>query len=332
MAKKRFKAIDILKVLGLLGIILAHVNPPPFFVQLRSFDVILLVAISVYLYFLSQKDEKYRTYVWKRIKRLVFPTYLFLGIFFICAFLVKPYPFSVRQIVDSFLLHGGIGYVWIVRIYLIVALLLPLMKRCVKKISKNWVLLFFSSLLMVIQEILFGLGITKSGFFWNEIVGYVIPCLAIIFLICWVRSSSTKKVFTLTCFLTLLFVVISIYYGVETGQYVPTHTTKYPFRTYYISYALAVSGWLMLLFKKKKVTNTVWNRWIEFVSMHSFWIYLWHIPFIFLLDKFCPEIFWLIKFTMVFIGAFLIVLIQSKVVGIIEKKYGSNDFTKVWYG
>ena len=43
---KRDVTVDILKTVGIISIILAHVNPPNAITQLRNFDVILLVILS----------------------------------------------------------------------------------------------------------------------------------------------------------------------------------------------------------------------------------------------------------------------------------------------
>ena len=75
----RDRRVDILRFIGLAMIILAHVSPPPFLFQLRNFDVPLMVLLSAISYGLSYKPtETYPMYFWKRIKRLVFPVWLFL--------------------------------------------------------------------------------------------------------------------------------------------------------------------------------------------------------------------------------------------------------------
>lgn len=77
----RIYFIDYLKVLGLLLVILAHVQAPDFIMQVRSFDVTLLVFISAYLASIRNKNIGNMTYFTKRFKRLVFPTWIFLCIF-----------------------------------------------------------------------------------------------------------------------------------------------------------------------------------------------------------------------------------------------------------
>lgn len=78
----RDKKIDILKAIGAILIILAHVSNSPLILQLRNFDVPLMVMISGYLAVDSlKKSESNMDYYRKRFIRLVVPTYIFL-IFF----------------------------------------------------------------------------------------------------------------------------------------------------------------------------------------------------------------------------------------------------------
>lgn len=44
--KNRDEGIDVLRTIGVLSIILAHVNPPSNILNVRSFDVVLLVFVS----------------------------------------------------------------------------------------------------------------------------------------------------------------------------------------------------------------------------------------------------------------------------------------------
>lgn len=186
-----------------------------------------------------------------------------------------PYPFSGREILGSFLLKDGIGYVWIVRIYLMVALLLPPMKIFLKKNEKHgWVYLALAGGLIAIQEVLFQLGLFNKNFFTWDVLAYVLPCIVIILCVRWGMTASMRKICMASALSRMVFYII------KTGQFQNTSIAKYPFRTYYIAYALAIIGWLTVLMRNKNIVNRLWNKVIEFISMHSFWIYLWHIPFI----------------------------------------------------
>ena len=125
--KVREKYLDILKTIGLLCIILAHVNPPKILFQLRNFDVVLMILISSYLSLKKQKEHNIKPYIIKRAKRLILPTYIFLTFFFIVAYFTNIYDITIENILESYALSNyGIGYVWVIRIYFIIVLLIPI--------------------------------------------------------------------------------------------------------------------------------------------------------------------------------------------------------------
>ena len=122
---RRDKSIDVLRTIALIGIFFAHVQSPGWLLQLRSFDVPMMSLLMGASFYLSNhnKEVKYGDYVKKRIKRLVYPTWIFLTIFFaliiaVSIVLGREYPFSIGKIIRSYLLLDGIGYVWIVGVFL----------------------------------------------------------------------------------------------------------------------------------------------------------------------------------------------------------------------
>lgn len=81
-ATTRDNRIDLLRFIGLAMIILAHVSPPDIVFQGRNFDVPLMVIVAGLSFQVSYRYESYISYLWKRIKRLLFPVWLFLSIVF----------------------------------------------------------------------------------------------------------------------------------------------------------------------------------------------------------------------------------------------------------
>ena len=92
---------------------------------------------------------------------------------------------------------------------------------------------------------------------------------------------------------------------------------KYPPTIYYISYALFVSFLLLSIFKR---INLKENRFIEFCSKSSLWIYLWHILFLTIVPILFGELDWILKYTIVLICAVGLTYIQNKVLDLLEKK------------
>ena len=118
--KYRISYIDFLKTIGLICIILAHLKTPSWILILRSFDVQLMVILSGLLANQSSIVNSY-TYIFKRIKRLVIPTYIFLTVWFICLSLLGKI-YNYKYYLASYALSRyGIGYVWIILIYLYIS-------------------------------------------------------------------------------------------------------------------------------------------------------------------------------------------------------------------
>lgn len=92
--KEKSYLIYLLKFIGLCAVILCHVNPPHQVYNLRNFDVTMLVFASGMGFAAGRKNylespQSYLLYVWKRIKRLVLPTWLFLLVYFVFFNFVK---------------------------------------------------------------------------------------------------------------------------------------------------------------------------------------------------------------------------------------------------
>ena len=133
MAKERDIQIDILRCSHLLLVILAHVPINETVKSIRSFDVMLLVMIAGISFVKSGRNKKefdYKRYLVGRIKRLCVPTWITLAIIFglaaiLCLAVHRKYIYSVKQMIESVFfiggINGGIGNVWIVRIYMLMA-------------------------------------------------------------------------------------------------------------------------------------------------------------------------------------------------------------------
>ncbi len=243
----RDEKLDVLRFIGLAMIILAHVNPSEWIFQLRNFDVPLMVMISGVAFGLSYKGEVYSTYLRKRVKRLLFPAWLFLTAYFSSMYFLsfpEPLP-AIEKVRDSYLLLDGIGYVWIIRVFLLVALVAPFIlafnNKCISNLS------YFSTLVAIYagyEIVLYGLQSTLAtpvGVAIENTLLYVIP-YAIIFslgLRFSVQSSYTLIVPGLIS--GFIFVVMALVLFLRSESIVYTQAFKYPPQLYYLSYAVAVS-------------------------------------------------------------------------------------------
>lgn len=143
--KPRDISIDLLRFLGLSLIILAHVNPPELLFQVRAFDVPLMLFISG-LAFSNKNPDFSRFFFVNRFKRLVIPVYIFLTAYFVAVFLARlvniDFGVRIHHVIGSYLLMDGIGYVWVIRVFLIIGLLLPFLLLFEQRV-RNQLLFFF---------------------------------------------------------------------------------------------------------------------------------------------------------------------------------------------
>ena len=321
MLDKRINYIDFLKFIGLTGIIIAHVGSPDWLMMLRNFDVPLMVIVSSILASYSIKknrEDKQSTinYYISRIKRLAFPTWIFLIMFFIYKTIIKE-TMSIDYYISSFLLTKyGLGYIRIILIFLYSALLIPLFRRMGYKKRSSIIILGF----YILYEILYYYNIGTANKIRDTTFYYIIPYGLLTYLGFNIEriSNKKKKIYILINF--IVFSLFVYYYYIKTGTFQSVQIAKYPPRLYYLSYGI-FSSLLILYICQRHNLNIFNNKIIIFISKHSLWIYLWHI---FVLDIYkytsLPEI-WYVKLLFVYTTAIIITFIINKLLDLMEKNH-----------
>lgn len=287
MMVERDKSIDIIRSVGLLCIILAHVNPPFTIFQIRNFDVPLMVFISGYLFGAKNQTFKsirdFATYLWKRFVRLVLPVWAFLTLFYCiqycCPFLFKiDYTQYPNIILSSYMLMDGFGYVWIIRIFLMIAILGPLCSNIIK--NKWQLLLYYVSYEVVIHysENLFEPTIQK---YIDQFGTYSLGFL-IFFMLGTQYKNYDLKAKTILFIISMLITIIGLGYTIfYLDKPFDIGALKYPPRSYYIFYAISIFS---IIFWIKPHLKNINAPILNFIGSSTIWIYLWHILFLFLIN------------------------------------------------
>lgn len=324
-------SIDLLRVIGLVAIILAHTNPPDLIFQLRSFDVPLFVIVSGLSYGLSMQNKEisYWLYLKKRLPRLIVPTWTFLIVFFVATFILfncfgKNYPFSARMIERSFALfnENSIGYVWIIKVFLLVMLIAPICYKVNNKMSNHFSYLILLVAVYAAYE-LFYFIYSKIYylpnfviFILNEYLFYIISYSCLFGLGLRMLLFRKKMVLLISILSLISFLICTFYLSLDSKEYfVSTFKYKYPPRFYFVSYGIFVSSLLYLLLDGmllKKYSTKI----IVFLSSSTIWIYLWHILILYLWGwaySYIP--FWcnnfMIKFCIIFCVSICITFLQK---------------------
>lgn len=88
MMINRDQNMDLLRFIGMLLLILAHVFPSSRIYELRLFDVPLMLFVSGLVFARKNADFSWN-YLWHRCKRLVLPVWIFFAAYFILVFCLK---------------------------------------------------------------------------------------------------------------------------------------------------------------------------------------------------------------------------------------------------
>ena len=323
----RDNTIDYLRFYGISLIILAHVNPPELLFNWRCFDVCLMLFVSGLAY--SGRNPEFRlSFFIRRIKRLIIPVYLFLTCYFLLIALLKLTEIDMKitkeQVIGSYLLTGGIGFVWIIKVFLLIALITPIHLMIERHIRKTVVFFFMLILIMAILDFLIENHVGMSYFFVREFfyyaAGYSVPFLFGLR----IRKAPVNTIlFTAILLLSALIFYILIKLQ-DTNAFWLVNNYKYPPRMYYLLYGSFMSVFLFLL--HKSIARWGGMPCALFVASHSMWIYLYHIPFIHLTGLFFSS--WYIRFPLVYLGAAIMCYVQIKAIEHLISRYGYKPFYK----
>ncbi|WP_061840374.1 acyltransferase family protein [Tetragenococcus halophilus] len=310
--------IDILRSLAILLIILAHVKPPTIIFQTRVFDVPLMTLLLGMSFVLSSKKHRqpsFKFYIIKRFERLVVPAWIFLTIFFAVTFIAGgifnvSIPYNLKTIITSYTLISGIGYVWIIRVFFIIAIFSPLLLKLsinVNKISSRVLLI---TLLLFIQEF-FGvmnsklLGVPQRLFEHFVAVSFGYLIIALIGM--WVIKQTTRENLIVGIYSLIGFMAIAIYTGSPL-----IGDQKYPPRAYFLLYGISISIFLFVLVSNKFCIQSFERiKFVIWLSKHSLELYYWHIFPVLVIQFLVPDFNWILKYLLVLGSALIITKLQT---------------------
>ena len=299
--KERNLNYDLIRILGLLVIMIAHSSPPGWLFQLRNFGTPLLVIGSglTYALIFSNRPMDVKAFYLKRLRMLVLPVWIFLTAFFIgvfvaSVFLGKNYPFDFYTIIGSYFLMEGIGFVWVFKIYLMLALITPLVMRFNDYVSDNSAYLFILLSAYILYEISFyysnPIFSGYIGWEWFKSVFFVMIPYSIIYCYAFrLPHLSVKTVFLTLSISLVIFIIMMVDKYLVNGHFVGTQSYKYPATIYYLSYAFFAVNVVYLIIIRIKFNSLVIRNCIAWLSSNSLWIYLWHICAYYLWNQWMPD-------------------------------------------
>lgn len=336
MANSRDTTVDILRFIAISGIILIHVNPPHIAIcQLRNFDVPLMVFLSGVVFSFSNREivgvKAFLQYEWKRIKQILLPTWIFLLIYWAICFMLKG-TIPSSETVISYLTLGTGWYIWIMRVFLLVALIAPFLP-----IVKNKIPITVTIPIMVVVLCLFEWLAPEEADNWWYYLFMTIPYMLIFGLGYWIKDITRQNQLLLIMLSALVYAVFALILYKQTGSYQDTQIFKYPPRLYYISYAIMC---ILILWQGRTYISLILqlihlDNLCSFIGSHTMWVYFWHIVW---LEFIYDPIFWKIKvgiipgwlyaFILVYALAVLTTYIQIRVLRYLFSKKNNESLKR----
>lgn len=278
--------IDRIRFLCMILIMMAHTIPSDAFMQIRAFDVVSLVFISS----LCTKNigclKDYGVYLYKRLKKLLIPVWILitavlLGTFLIDVVFAQSPTYSLKTAILSYLLIDGIGYVWIVRILLMLAAIMPVLQMVINRIKNSGVVYAIAFLMVVLTDLIYFFARDRHQFIMYLVEYFVIPMIgysAVALIALRIKQDGIKKSMVATIASLLLFGCFFAIICFNQGDLNIT-IYKYPPRSVYLFYGLFMTGILYWLIPSKEICGNLSfiDKLIFFVSSKSFDVYFAHI-------------------------------------------------------
>lgn len=309
-------------------IILAHIKSPNPLHQIRSFDVPLMLFVSG-LVSSRKQITNYGSYIFKRSKRLIVPVWIFLTGYFLIYYgsryiLLGKTDIPYHTVLESYLFLDGIGYVWVIRIFLIIMLVTPILVALEKNVRSTHNYMLLICVLFIVQT-----GIVEAGrhlpngfisILYNQyltyVVGYSIPFLF------GLRFKNLEEYTIRNCAIIITCSVLTVcqYLYYHGAVLVNFHDYKFPPYSYFVVYGSFIS---LILWYFINISNSMRCNLGNWIGRNTIWIYLWHIPFVMLTLGISS---WIIRYIVVYLCSAIVFGIQYTVVRKMNKEFINRYF------
>lgn len=219
----------------------------------------------------------------------------------------------ITKIAGSFLLlnNPSIGYVWIMRVFLLMALVMPFIDKIFCKTS-NFVSVFAMFSLIVLQPLVIeALDIIPYNMLRRglcEIVPYIVGYS--IFAIYGMRLSRLNARGILAIIIISGILISCIV--AKDGLIFDPQSYKYPPESLYLIYGIFATSILWLL--RPILLRITDCRFFSYLSRHSMWIYLWHIIPVYIITP------WM-DLSGLWLGRYLLVLSSAIILNLLYQRF-----------
>jgi fucose 4-O-acetylase-like acetyltransferase len=308
--KKRLTEIDDIRGISIIVMIMIHTNayfasvPLAYAaIELSQFAVVGFIFCSAYLFFLkkpTQTPGDFLNHLWKRVRRLLIPYYIFLAVYLFFLFLSASKRLNPEYVIHNLTLWGGLDFNWLVGLFIELAVMMPVVSYLYRKRFTAYLLFmaaaFVSSLVFLFHT---PLPWYRSIMWlpWSLILGYTLHIDSM-----W----KDKRIFIgVTVLLAVLVIASRQLVLVPAHHSLRMYDNKYPPNVYHLAYSLLGLNIIYLMSKMGFFKRL--EKCIHFFSINSYSIFFIHILVIYVLTVFMKIHFTWITFFLAVTGVTVIV-------------------------
>ena len=274
---ERNATIDFLRGFAMLVMVVIHVSA--FYLSDKTtyliwdyahFVVPIFTFCSAYLYFEKKSVAPFNfSYIFKRIKRLLVPYYIYLLVYFLYLLISKNQPLNFTSVLKQVLLFGGRDLNWLVVLFLYYLLLLPFIRFLSRKSIYLWIFTSISFLSTVL------LLFTKFPYHFRLIM-WLPWSTVLLFTYFLVTLKNKMRFLTISAISWILIYFIGIYLLLGQDKTLVFTENKYPPNIYYLAYGMF---WITVLY----VFHNLLSKFIkpmqpffDFMSRYSYSLFFIH--------------------------------------------------------
>lgn len=334
--QQRNNTIDVMRGLGLLAIMLSYIALPYTLYELICADVPLMLFCSG-LACSGKTIDHYGRYVLHRVLRLLVPAYIF-GVFLYVVLYGTAFirtgvlAIDWNDIVRSVCMKTGatLGYLWILKAFLLVMLVTPLMLRYQRLASRIVLLVPLVLVGFAVQSLLIKAAAPVTQPLLRDVITDHVLVLTGYSLVFFAGLGfSHHKVFS-TGWLAVSFAALVLVLAAFVYRYggLPHHflsrQLKYPPSFWYLTYGLSASVLLWVFCNKfRGLTDRL--RLTAWTGRNSLWLFLWHVACLYFAKNATGH--WWLNGIILLLSTFCIFLVQQWLVS-----RCSSAFVKRFFG
>lgn len=324
--------VDFLRAVGFISIVMVHCNVPNVLYTLNLFNVPLMVVVSG-LVSNSSIKRSYFHYIKARLKRLLIPTWIFVTAYLIFLYILTQYgfinhfKFNINSILYSYLLldseSGGIGFVWIIRVFLLTMLVTPFICKIYNKLNGGGYLLCILSLLLL-QIVLCQVDVAYNSILYKQFLLYFVGYQTFIWFGIGIKNLNKCQLSILAISLLSCSTLLLVYRVFICNADIFALNFKTPPYLDYQIYGMAISSLFWRL--RFRLIHIADFPILKFIGQNTIWLYFWHIPIVITMNSLLNDFHWSLVFTITLTLSCAMYYFQFKIVNKTNKKFLNKYF------